>query len=194
MTIEFSRFGMFSEKAAAIYGTHIWRKPDGGEIEITGALDDPDPTTAGYLWPDAVFVGEVTGPIRRNRPKSPEQQMMDDMLDEMNRRHYREEMRRYPIFEDPADLSPFSKYFKDKALRTPYTPKCITDVKPYWGFSRKDVQRLKQAIHGMFTPGVYSTPCHCDDCFEKAVTLPTPPKHTNFRRAIRNQRKAAKNG
>ena len=47
----------FSETAAPLYGSAIYRTPDGREVEITCLSDE-----TFYKWPDKVCVGEdVTG-------------------------------------------------------------------------------------------------------------------------------------
>jgi hypothetical protein len=58
-------YGVYSAKSAAMFhdSIYIWTRPDGTEVEVTGVYDQPnDPA---YLWPDAVWLGEVLTFIRK---------------------------------------------------------------------------------------------------------------------------------
>lgn len=51
-------FGYYSEKAAAKYGVVVWSTADGTEVCVTSVGATENPIESGYLWDDAVCVGE----------------------------------------------------------------------------------------------------------------------------------------
>lgn len=51
--------GIYSKKAAELYGTTVWLTPDGHEVEIT-AKDKP----SSYKWDDAQIIGPVEKWVR----------------------------------------------------------------------------------------------------------------------------------
>lgn len=60
------RYGFISAEAVAKgSGTALYRTPYGGFVEVHTITDDP--TGAGYKWPDAIFLGEVTEYIGAGR-------------------------------------------------------------------------------------------------------------------------------
>jgi hypothetical protein len=59
------KYGFFSEQAAEEFGSAIWIGLDGKEVEVTAVFDTPD--CSGYLWPDAVDVGQVIRSVRPHR-------------------------------------------------------------------------------------------------------------------------------
>lgn len=60
-------YGVYSTEAAKQFGSSIYARPDGAEVEVTGVYNQPD---ARYGWPDAVWIGEVSfwkRPCQRGR-------------------------------------------------------------------------------------------------------------------------------
>jgi hypothetical protein len=56
-----TRPAWYSEKAAELHGSTIWRKADGTEVEVTIVGESMETI---YNWDDKVYVGEVTDFIR----------------------------------------------------------------------------------------------------------------------------------
>jgi hypothetical protein len=56
--------GWYSERLASIYGSEVWARPDGSEVEIT--------TTCPTVATDAVDCGTVVAPVRAGRPQAPD--------------------------------------------------------------------------------------------------------------------------
>lgn len=58
-------YGYYSEKGAEVGGTCFYLTPEGKEVEVSCAGLDREGT--GYMWPDKVFVGEITEYVRQGR-------------------------------------------------------------------------------------------------------------------------------
>jgi hypothetical protein len=50
--------GVFSEKAAELFGTLWYKTPNGSEVEVTAVYEDGE-NAEGYGWVDKKIVGEV---------------------------------------------------------------------------------------------------------------------------------------
>lgn len=57
------KYGFYSQRAANMFGSNVYRAPDKSEVYTTYITDDP--TGTEYTWDDRVFKGEVTNWIRR---------------------------------------------------------------------------------------------------------------------------------
>ena len=60
------RYGYYSAQARKL-GTHTYLTPEGKKIEVTAIGKSENPKDDGYLWEDAVMIGEVdeTKPLYR---------------------------------------------------------------------------------------------------------------------------------
>jgi len=58
ITLPVTRAGLYSEEAAAMYGTAIYKSLDGTHVHVTGAPREEKSYI--WAWPDAVRVGWVT--------------------------------------------------------------------------------------------------------------------------------------
>jgi len=65
ITLPVTRAGLYSEEAAAMYGTVIYRSLDGTRVHVTGIPRREE--TYVYHWPDAVRVAWVTDYVRPGR-------------------------------------------------------------------------------------------------------------------------------
>jgi len=61
--MERTLYGFYSQRAAELYGTVLYKNINGGTTELTGVVDDPKGTS--YGWADKVFVGVVTKYLAR---------------------------------------------------------------------------------------------------------------------------------
>ena len=63
-------YGYYSMQARK-FGTYIYLTPEGVEIEVTAIGKSENPKDDGYLWKDAVMIGEVdeTKHICGTRPR-----------------------------------------------------------------------------------------------------------------------------
>ena len=62
-------YGWYSAQSAAKgYGTFIYERADGTEVEVTQVSSDP--AGSHYNWPDKVCVGEVTTFRRQGQPRT----------------------------------------------------------------------------------------------------------------------------
>ena len=52
------RYGYYSAQARKL-GTHTYLTPEGKKIEVTAIGKSENPKDDGYLWEDAVMIGEV---------------------------------------------------------------------------------------------------------------------------------------
>lgn len=57
----------FSQKAANLYGSIIYAREDGTEVEVTVAKRKIEHGET-YLWDDKKYVGEVVRYVRRRQP------------------------------------------------------------------------------------------------------------------------------
>ncbi len=60
------RDGLFSEQAAALYGSDFYWDVQGREVEVTCLGVD----AADYNWPDKIVLGRLYGWIRCGRPNT----------------------------------------------------------------------------------------------------------------------------
>lgn len=58
-------YGFYSNVSAERYGTGIWSRPDGTEVEVTAVTDDL--VYNDYKFADKICVGEVTVWLRKGR-------------------------------------------------------------------------------------------------------------------------------
>ena len=69
------KYGFYSNKAANIWvqivkegipinRASIYKTPQGTEVLVTAVGNHDTPQAMGYMWPDAVLVGEVTEWVR----------------------------------------------------------------------------------------------------------------------------------
>lgn len=60
---------VYSEQAAAIYGSGVWLSTDGvTEVEVTSVDTDRGRLFHLYGWSDKVYVGTVTKRLRQGKP------------------------------------------------------------------------------------------------------------------------------
>ena len=56
-------FGLYSQSAAELFGSYVYKTSEGKELVVTQVFNNKDGIT-DYLWPDKTFVGMVTEFVR----------------------------------------------------------------------------------------------------------------------------------
>ena len=57
-------FGFYSQLAAELFGTYVYRTPSGKEIVVTAVFTSRDNGIRAYKWADRTCIGEVTELVR----------------------------------------------------------------------------------------------------------------------------------